>query len=114
MENSILKSTKKILNVPDDYTVYDQDIIVHINSAFSTLNQLGLGPTEGFMIEDDTAMWDDFLAGDMRLNAVRTYVFLRVRLLFDPPSLSTVLQAMEAQIKELEWRLNVVREGDLS
>lgn len=113
MDNSILTSTKKILNVPADYTVFDQDIIVHINSAFSTLNQLGLGPDDGFMIDDETATWDTFIGVDNRLNAVRTYVFLRVKLLFDPPVVSVVLQALQEQIKELEWRLMVVRDGDL-
>jgi hypothetical protein len=112
MESSILKSTKKILGIDDTYAVFDLDIITHINSAFSTLHQLGLGPDEGFMIEDATPVWDDFLNGDNRLNSVKTYVFLKVRSLFDPPSTSYLVEAMNKQITELEWRLNVVREGD--
>ncbi len=109
MEDSILKSTKKTLGVDPDYTVFDQDIIMHINSAFATLNQLGLGPEMGFMITDNTAKWSDFLI-DPKSNSVQTYVYLKVRLLFDPPTTSYVIAAFEKQITELEWRLNVRRE----
>lgn len=110
MGDSILTSTKKILGIQEEYTHFDLDIIVHINSTFFTLNQLGIGPVEGFMIEDATTEWGDFLGGNTRLNAVKTYVYLRVRLLFDPPASSYVLTAMDAQVKEFEWRLNVDRE----
>lgn len=110
MEQSILNSTKKILGLEPDYDVFDLDVITHINSVFSTLNQLGLGPAEGFAIEDDTADWNTFLGSDPRLNAVKTYVWLRVRVLFDPPASGYALEAMKEQIKELEWRLNVERE----
>lgn len=112
MDDSILNSVKKILGIAADYDAFDTDVIIHINSVFSTLNQLGLGPNEGFMIEDDSAVWEDFLLGDMRLNAVKTYVYLRVRVLFDPPTTGFVLTALQEQIKELEWRMNVVREAD--
>src|SRR4029077_8389210 len=111
METSILTSTKKILGIAEDYTVFDLDIITHINSAFSTLTQLGVGPPEGFMITDATAKWDDFVANDFQYNPVKSYVFLRVRQLFDPPSTSYLIAAVEKQIQELEWRLNVYREG---
>jgi hypothetical protein len=107
---SILDSTKKSLNLAADYTAFDEDIIMHINSVFSTLNQLGVGPVEGFMIEDKDATWDAFLGSDPRLNHVKTYVYLRVRLLFDPPGTGFTTEAMKEQIKELEWRLNVQRE----
>jgi hypothetical protein len=110
MEQSILTSTKKILGIAEDYTVFDLDIITHINTAFSTLTQLGVGPAAGFMINDDTEVWTDFIANDLQYNAVKTYVFLRVRQLFDPPSTSYLISAFDAQIKELEWRLNVHRE----
>lgn len=110
METSILISTKKILGIAEDYTVFDLDIITHINSAFSTLTQLGVGPIDGFMIEDETAVWTDFIADDIQYNAVKTYVFLRVRLLFDPPATSYLIAAFNDQIKELEWRLNTHRE----
>jgi hypothetical protein len=112
MEQSILISTKKILGIAQDYTVFDLDIITHINTAFSTLTQLGVGPPEGFMIADDVAVWTDFIADDLQYNSVKTYVFLRVRQLFDPPSTSYLISATESQIKELEWRLNVHREED--
>lgn len=110
MENSILKSTKKILGLETEYTVFDLDIITHINTAFSTLNQLGVGPVDGFMIEDDTAEWADFLEDETKINSVKTYVYLKVRLLFDPPTTSFAITAYEKQLSELEWRLNVHRE----
>ncbi len=110
METSILTSTKKILGIPPDYTVFDLDVITHINTAFSTLTQLGVGPTIGFMIEDATPEWADFIGEDHQYNAVKSYVFLRVRQLFDPPSTSYLIAAFDKQIQELEWRLNVHRE----
>lgn len=110
MSNSILTSTKKMLNLADDYDVFDQDVIMHINSVFSTLNQLGVGPVEGFMIEDEEPTWDAFFGSDPRLNHIKTYMYLRVRMLFDPPTTGYHVEAMKEQIKELEWRLNVQRE----
>lgn len=112
MEQSILTSTKKILGIAEDYTVFDLDIITHINTAFSTLTQLGVGPVAGFMIDDASEEWDDFFVDDTdyQLNAVKSYVFLRVRQLFDPPSTSYLISATEKQISELEWRLNTHRE----
>lgn len=113
MELSILTSTKKILGIAEDYTVFDLDIITHINSAFSTLTQLGVGPADGFMIEDATALWTDFDPVDDHnmYNSVKSYVFLKVRMLFDPPTTSYLISASEKQIEELEWRLNTQREG---
>lgn len=107
MSTSILASTKKILGVAADDEVFDLDIITHINSAFSTLCQLGIGPANGFMIEDATAQWDDFLGDDWRFNSVRSYVYLKVRMLFDPPTTSYLLDAMKEQIQEFEFRLQV-------
>lgn len=111
MNDSILNSIKKVLGLEPDYTPFDPDILLHTNSVFSTLNQLGIGPAEGFAIEDDTATWDAFLGSDLRLNSVKTYIYLRVRLLFDPPATSYLIAAMKEQVQELEWRLNVQREG---
>lgn len=111
ISTSILTSTKKILGIEETYTPFDVDILMHINSVFSTLNQLGIGPEIGFMIEDSDAVWEDFLGADPRLNSVKTYVYLRVRLLFDPPTTSYLIEALNKQILELEWRLNVYREG---
>lgn len=111
MEQSILTSTKKILGINGDYTVFDLDIITHINTAFSTLTQLGVGPDNGFMIEDAEAVWGDFIVEtDHEYNSVKSYVFLKVRQLFDPPQTSYLISAMEKQIQELEWRLNTHRE----
>lgn len=110
METSILTSTKKILGLAEDYTVWDLDIITHINSAFSDLTQLGVGPPAGFMIEDETVQWTDFLGDDLQLNSVKTYIYLRVKLLFDPPATSFAISAMQDQIDRLEWRLNIHRE----
>lgn len=103
---SILRSTKKALGLPEDYTVFDVDVIMHINTVFAFLNQLGVGPEEGFSIEDDTAVWEDFTT-DVRLNAVKSYVYLRVKLLFDPPATSFAISAFEKQVSEMEWRLNM-------
>lgn len=110
MTDSILESTKKNLGIDADYTVFDPDITLHINSVFSTLTQLGIGPVEGFEIEDDTATWSDFLDNDPRLNSVKTYVYLRVRLMFDPPNNGFLVDNMQKQIDELTWRINVTRE----
>lgn len=110
MAESILNSTKKILGISADYDAFDQDVIMHTNSAFATLHQLGLGPDEGFMIEDDAALWRDFLDDDMRLNSIKTYVYLKVRLLFDPPTNSFTITALQEQVKEIEWRVSAYRE----
>lgn len=111
MSESILESTKKILGIEADYTAFDMDIIMHINSALATLHQLGIGPEEGFMIEDESAEWGELLDDDPRLNQVKSYVYLKVRVVFDPPTTSFVLAAFEKQIQEHEWRINVYREG---
>lgn len=109
---SILTSIKKLLGIAEEYTHFDADIIMHINSVFMTLTQLGVGPSEGFMIEDDTTYWEDFIGDSMMLQAVKTYIYLKVRLVFDPSSLgSATLAAYERQIQELEWRLNVTVES---
>lgn len=111
MDKSILNNVKKMLGLDEDYDAFDTDVIIHINSVFSTLSQLGIGPIEGFMIEDDIPTWDDFLiTPNANLSSIKTYVYLRVRLLFDPPATSFAIQAMEKQIQELEWRLNAYRE----
>jgi hypothetical protein len=110
VEQSILKSTKKILGIPADVTDFDVHIVTHINTVFMALQQLGIGPNVGFAIEDDSTTWDAFLGDDLRLNAVRTYMFLRVKLLFDPPQTSPLIEATERQVKEFEWRLNVLWE----
>lgn len=109
-DDSILKSTKKVLGIEDTYTAFDVDIVMHINSVFSTLEQLGIGPVGGFYIEDATPTWSAFLGTDPRLSSVKTYVYLRVRMLFDPPGTSYLIDSLEKQARELEWRLNTRRE----
>ena len=110
--DSILVSIKKLLGIAADYTHFDPDIIMHINSAFSILTQLGVGPPEGFRIEDDTKTWNDFIGDATKIDAVKSYIYLKVGLMFDPPTSSAVLSAKERQISELEWRLNVAAEQD--
>ena len=107
METSILTSIKKMLGVAEDYTEFDEDIITHINSVFLNLTQLGVGPEKGFMIENDTAVWEDFIDDSIQLQAVKTYMYLKVKLLFDPPLSSSVTESFTRMIAELEWRLNV-------
>lgn len=110
MEESILLSTKKILGLDASYIPFDLDVITHINTAFSILNQLGVGPEEGFAISDDSAVWGDFVVPLNQLQMVKTYVYLKVRVLFDPPGTSFLLESANQQIKEYEWRLNTFRE----
>lgn len=107
---SILTSIKKLLGIEEDYTHFDQDIIININSALMTLNQLGIGPPQGFSIQNKIKTWADYLGPSIDFEGVKSYIYLKVRLAFDPPSTSFVLDAMERQIKELEWRLNVQAE----
>lgn len=106
MPTSILTSIKKLLGIAADYTDFDTDIIMHINSVFLVLKQLGVGPHEGFQIQDDTAVWTDFIAAD-NIGLVKSYMYLKVRLMFDPPTNAALLDAMKSQIAEFEWRLNV-------
>lgn len=108
---SILTSIKKMLGITKEYEHFDADIIMHINSVFMSLTQLGVGPAQGFYIEDETAEWVDFIPDPVKLQAVKTYMYLKVRLLFDSASLgSATLSAYERQIQELEWRLNAAVE----
>lgn len=108
---SILSSTKKVLGISEDYTAFDVDITMHINSAFSTLNQLGIGPADGFSIEDKAKKWDEYTVPPNQLGLVRDLVYLKTRMLFDPPTTSFLIEAVEKQIREHEWRLSVFREG---
>lgn len=106
--DSILTSIKKLLGIAENYTHFDNDIIIHINSVFMTLTQLGVGPSEGFYIEDKSTEWSEYISEPTKLQAVKTYMYLKVRLVFDPSSVgSSTLASYERQIAELEWRLNV-------
>ena len=108
--DNILSSIKKLLGIPTEETAFDSDIIMHINSVFMILNQLGIGPTDGFTISDDYALWSDFIPDGQNLELIKSYMYMKVRLMFDPPSSSAVLSAMEKSISEFEWRLNVQSE----
>lgn len=115
MEESILTSIKKLLGITADYTHFDQDIIMHINSVFMILKQLGVGPAEGFYIEDDSATWEEYISDPSQFQAVKTDMYLRVKLLFDASSLTAgTLAAHERQITELEWRLNADAETEIT
>ena len=103
---SILSSVKKMLGLVDEYEYFDTDIIMHINSVFSVLRQLGVGPKEGFAIRDANDLWSDFLPGGLTLEMVKTYMYQKVRLIFDPPASSAAVTAMEKSISEFEWRIN--------
>lgn len=107
METSILNSVKKALGVTPEYEIFDSDIVMHINSVFMVLAQMGIGPANGFRIEDSTAEWTDFLPNeDENFESVKSYICMKVRLLFDPPSSSTHMECIKQLISEFEWRLN--------
>ena len=106
---SILTSVKKMLGITEEYTQFDVDIILHINSVLMILTQLGVGPKTGFTIDDKYDVWTDFVDTD-QVEAVKSYVYLKVRLIFDPPTSSAVIGAMERTLSELEWRLNIAAE----
>lgn len=107
VSESILLSVKKMLGLDKDYDVFDPELIIHINSVFGTLQQLGVGPEDQFRISGDSETWSEFDTEGEQVDEVKTYVYLRVRLLFDPPSSSFVLSSFKEQLQELEWRLNV-------
>lgn len=111
MEQSILNTIKKMIGPTIDDTYFDTDIIIHINSVLSILNQLGIG-RQGFTVSDNTALWSDFIEDSTDLEAIKSYVYLRVKLLFDPPLNSSVVASMEKTISELEWRMNVTAENN--
>lgn len=112
MDTSILNTTKKVLGLAPTDTSFDLDVLTAINSAFSTLHDLGVGPVEGFFIEDEEPTWDEFdpALSMVQLHQLKTYVWLKVRLIFDPPQTSYALAALEEQIKEHVWRINNRRE----
>lgn len=110
--DSILDSTKKVLGLDEGYNAFDVDILMHINSVFSTLTQLGVGPEEGYYIEDNNDKWADYLGSKKFLNFVKSYMYLRVRLLFDPPPTSFAISALNEQRLEHEWRIEVAANQD--
>lgn len=116
MNGSILESIKKMIGPSEDYTAFDADIAMHLNTGFMVLNQLGVGPKIPFSIgTDGTEQWSDFTDDVALYEAVKTYLYLYVRRVFDPPANSFVMSAIDEQIKELGWRLRLqAQRGDLS
>lgn len=113
MNDSILTTIKKLLGIAEDDTSFDTDVIVNINMALNILNQLGVGPETGFSITGNTETWSDYISDMSKLEMIKTYIYLKVKLIFDPPQSSRVIESIENQIKELEWRANVqVDPGD--
>lgn len=108
MQESILYSIKKMIGLDPDYTPFDMDLILHINSILMILRQLGIGPVSGYSITGPDESWSDYLGSDESLlESVKSYIYLKVRTMFDPPSNSYVMDAIQKQIAEYEWRLNV-------
>lgn len=105
--DSILESIKKLLGVPLDDDHWDTDIIIHINTALSTLCQIGIGPEDGMFITNGDTTWSELLDGNAQIELVKTYVYIKVKIVFDPPSSSTVLESLKTTASELEWRANV-------
>lgn len=105
MTDSILNDIKKLLGFDAAYTAFDQDIIIHINSVFMILRQLGVGPEAGYKITDANNTWSEFTDDDIFIESVKSYIYLKVRLMFDMPQNSSLVQAIQTQITELEWRL---------
>lgn len=110
MENSIFLTIKSLLGPDADYDVFDQDILVFINSAISTLTQIGVGPSTGFRVTGSTETWSDFIGTDSRIDSIKDYIYMKVKIMFDPPTNSSVLSAYQDSCKELEWRLNVAKD----
>lgn len=107
VSQSILTSTKKLLGIAADVTDFDTDVIIAINTAFNTLGQIGACPNVGFIIDDDTAVWSDYTGQMNQLAMIKSYVFLRAKMFFDPPATSFALDAIQKQIDEYTFRINV-------
>lgn len=109
-QDSILTSVKKVLGLDENYTAFDIDIIMHINSTFAGLHQMGVGPEDGFIIEDKEPKWADFIGETKNISSVKSYMAAKVKLLFDPPATSFAIAATEKVIAEYEWRLTAAVE----
>lgn len=105
MEESILKTIKQLIGCPDDFEQFDLDLIVHINSAFATLTHLGVGPKEGYIITGADNVWSEFEDDAQKLSLIKDYVYIKTRLLFDPPISGSLMDSLKEQLKEMEWRL---------
>lgn len=111
MIDSILTSIKKLLGISEDYTHFDSDLIMHINSVLSILTQIGVGPSDGYSIENAGNKWSEFIEDTKLLEMVKSYMHLKVKLLFDPPLSSSVMESMNRMISEFEWRIQVVSDN---
>jgi hypothetical protein len=109
---SILTSIKKMLGIAEEYTHFDADLIMHINSVLSILTQIGVGPSEGFSIKDKSSVWEDFVLENSKLELIKSYTYMKVKLLFDPPLISAVIESTNRIISELEWRIQVAADPD--
>ena len=111
MNDSILISIKKLLGLGAECSDFDQDILMHINTALANLVQMGVGPENGFIVRDETAKWSDFIGDTNKLEQVKSDVYLRVKLLFDPPNNATLIESTNRMIAELEWRMYTEQGG---
>lgn len=112
--DSILNSIKKLLGITSDYDHFDSDIIIHINTILMVLTQVGVGPEEGYLIQDEQDEWSDFLGDDLtKLAGIKSYIYLRVKLLLDPPTSTSAIEAINRMVAELEWRLNIAADPGL-
>ena len=104
--DSILNSIKKLLGITEEQTAFDADIVMAINTSLASLTQIGVGPSAGFAIQDSTALWSDFIGDRQDLESVKSYVYLKTRLMFDPPQSSSVIEAIKENMSEIEWRVS--------
>lgn len=110
MDDSILNSVKDMIAGGAIHEHFDNELIMHINSVIASLRQIGIGPADGFSITDDSAVWSDLVGDSKMLDSVKSYVAFKVRMMFDPPTSSSVSEAIKENIKELEWRLGTTYE----
>ena len=108
MEESILKTIKQLIGCPDDFEQFDLDLMIHINSAFATLTQLGVGPKEGYRITGVDNVWNEFEDDAQKLSLIKDYVYIKTRLLFDPPTTGSLMDSLKEELKEMKWRLYIL------
>ena len=108
MEESILKTIKQLIGCPDDFEQFDMDLTIHINSAFATLTQLGVGPKEGYRITGADNTWSEFEDDAQKLSLIKDYVYIKTRLLFDPPTTGSLMDSLKEELKEMKWRLYIL------
>ena len=108
MEESILKTIKQLIGCPDDFEQFDLDLTIHINSAFATLTNLGVGPKEGYRITGQDNVWSEFEDDAKKLSLIKDYVYIKTRLLFDPPTSGSLMDSLKEQLNEMEWRLYIL------